>query len=110
MRRVYYSYALSLVSVPIFWQGMFLGGVTLLLANWLHVASIINNFLALPARETPQFAWSAFFGAFSNGETMTALVFIAFIIAAALVTRHFITVFFASPRFKFIRLSAKKPA
>jgi len=88
MRRVYYSYAVSLVATAIFWQGMFLGAAALLLARWLHVASIIDNFLSVPLREVPGFMLSSFLGAFAHGEAVTALVLIVSLVITGLALRR----------------------
>jgi len=88
MRRVYYSYLLSLSNSLIFWQGVFLGAAVLLLARWLHVASIVDNFLAVPVREVPNFVVGSFFGAISHGEFLTALVSLLFILVAFLAARR----------------------
>lgn len=88
MRRVFYSYALSLVSMSIFWQGFFLGAATLLLAHWLHVESIIDNFLAVPVRQVPDFILGSFLGAITHGEAMTALVALLSLIIAGLAARR----------------------
>lgn len=77
MRRVYYSYALSLVSHPMFWHGVLLSVAAALLARWLHVASIINNFLAVPVGQVPRYTWNSLTGAISHGELMTVLVLLA---------------------------------
>jgi hypothetical protein len=73
MRRVYYSYLLSIVFHPMFWRGMFLAIAGLLLADWLHMASITHNFLAVPVGNAPQFVMQAFVNAISHGELLTAL-------------------------------------
>ena len=88
MRRVYYSYVLSLSTSLIFWQGFFLGAAVLLLARWLHVASIIDNFLAVPVREVPNFVIGSFFGAISHGEFLTAFVSLLFVLVAFLSARR----------------------
>lgn len=88
MRRVYYSYVLGLVSMSIFWQGFFLGAATLLLAHWLHVASIIDNFLAVPVRQVPDFIVGSFLGAIAHGEAVTALVALLSLIIAVLSVRR----------------------
>ncbi len=88
MRRVYYSYLLSLGSALIFWQGVFLGVAMLLLGRWLHVASIVDNFLAIPVREVPSFIVGSFFGAISHGEIMTALLSLLTCITALLTARR----------------------
>jgi len=76
MRRVYYSYGLSIVTHTIFWQGMFLSVAALSLAKWLHVASIAHNFLSVPVGSTPQFVWGAFVNAVTHGELLTALTLV----------------------------------
>ncbi len=77
MRRVYYSYGLSILSSVVFWQGVFLGASAILLAHWLHVASIIKNFLAVPVGHVPQFVIQAFLNAVTHGEVLTALMLVA---------------------------------
>lgn len=77
MRRVYYSYALGIVSHSMFWQGIFLGVSAWLLAKWLHVASIINNFLSVPVGGAPQYVWNSFWEAITHGELLTAFVLVA---------------------------------
>ena len=76
MRRVYYSYGLSIVSSVVFWQGVFLGVSAFLLARWLHVASIIHNFLSVPVGSVPKYVTGSFVGAINHGELMTALVLV----------------------------------
>jgi len=76
MRRVYYSYALSFFSQVVFWQGVFLGAAALLLAKWLHVASIIKNFSAVPVGHVPQYVANSFLGAINHGELLTAVVLV----------------------------------
>jgi hypothetical protein len=76
MRRVYYSFALSFFSQMVFWQGVFLGAAALLLAKWLHVASIIKNFLAVPVGHVPQFVANSFLGAINHGELLTVLTLV----------------------------------
>ena len=76
MRRVYYSYGLSILSHAMFWRGMFLSIAGVLLADWLHVASIIHNFLAVPVGGVPQYVWNSFWGAATHGELFTALTLV----------------------------------
>ena len=84
MRRVYYSYLLSIMTHTVFWQGMFLGIAGLLLADWLHVASIINNFLSVPVGLAPQYLINTFLGAIANGKVLTvALVVLAGVVAVS---------------------------
>ena len=75
MRRVYYSYALSIVSHGMFWQGMFLGAAAVLLARWLHVASSTKNLLSTPVGNVPQYLMNSWYGAFTHGEVVTAVTF-----------------------------------
>lgn len=76
MRRVYYSYALSIVSHTMFWRGMFLSVTGVFLADWLHVASIVHNFLSVPVGNAPQFVWNSFVNAVTHGELLTALTLV----------------------------------
>ncbi len=76
MRRVYYSYGLSIVSHVMFWQGVFLGVATLLLAKWLWVAKIIHNFLSVPVGDAPQYVWNSFWHAVIHCEFLTALTLV----------------------------------
>jgi hypothetical protein len=59
-----------------FWRGLFLGAAALLLAQWLHVASIINNILATPVGNTPQYVANSFVNAATHGELLTALLLV----------------------------------
>jgi len=77
MRRVYYAFGLSIVSHTMFWQGMFLSVAAALLAHWLHVASIINNVLAVPVGQTPHYVLGSVFGALTHGEVLTVLTLLA---------------------------------
>ena len=76
MRRVYYSFLLSYVSQVVFWQGVFLGVAGLLLAQWLHVAKIIENFLAVPVGNAPQYALKAVWSAWAQGEVLVVVTFV----------------------------------
>lgn len=76
MRRVYFSYAVSIFTQAIFWQGLFLSVAAALLAKWLFVASIINNFLAVPVGRVPQYTVSIFENAITQGELLTVLTLV----------------------------------
>lgn len=76
MRRVYYSYAVSIFTHVVFWQGMFLGAAALLLAKWLHVAKIIDNFLSVPVGHATQHVANAFWGAVTHGELLTVVTLV----------------------------------
>jgi cell division protein FtsX len=74
MRRVYYSYALSVLSQPTLWQGLLLGACIALFGRLTHVASIAHNFAATRVENTPAFIWNGFVNAYTNGEVLTVLV------------------------------------
>ncbi len=76
MLRVYYSYGLSILTNTAFWQAVMLVVSGSLLAKWLHVASIIDNFLAVPVKEVPSFVSNSFLGAISHGEVLTVAVLV----------------------------------
>jgi len=76
MRRVYFYYGLSLLKQPIFWQALFLPVAAALLAKWLFVAKIIENFLSVPVKAVPGYIWRTFYHAFENGEGIVAVVFV----------------------------------
>jgi hypothetical protein len=76
MRRVYYSYAISIFSHAMFWQGVFLSVASALLAKWLHVASIFNNFLSVPVGRVPMYIYNTFVGAITHGEFITAITLV----------------------------------
>lgn len=73
MRRVYYSYVLSIITHVVFWQGVFLSVAAVLLAKWLHVASIVKNFLSVPVGTVPQYVAHAVTHAATHGELLTVL-------------------------------------
>lgn len=75
MRRVYYSYAVDIFTHVVFWQGVFLSVSALLLAKWLHVASIVKNVLAVPVGHVPQYVANSFFAAATQGEVVTVVMF-----------------------------------
>lgn len=77
MRRVYYSYALSILTHSMLWQGVFLGAAAGLLAQWLHVASIFNNFLSVPVGTVPSYITQSFIAAAIHGELLTVITIIA---------------------------------
>lgn len=73
MRRVYYSYIISVITHPMMWRGVFLGASALLLAKWLHVASIIQTFLAIPVGGVPHYVYTSVVNAATGGELLTVL-------------------------------------
>lgn len=80
MRRVYYSYAISIGTHAMLWQGVFLGGAAVLLARWLHVASIFDNLLATPVGTVPAYVANAVVGAVTHGEFMTVVMLVGVVL------------------------------
>lgn len=76
MRRVYYAYALSIATHTMLWQGVFLGAAAVLLAKWLHVASIFHNFLSIPVGAVPQYIANSVLSAVTHGEVMMLVTLI----------------------------------
>lgn len=74
MRRVYYSYALSIVTSAALWQGALLGASIALFGRLTHVAAISHNFSSVPLSSAPGFVFNAFVNAFNGGEILTVLV------------------------------------
>lgn len=74
MRRVYYSYAVSLGASPALWQGVILGACVALFGRLTHVASIWNNLSHTAVAQMPTFIVEAFINALKSGEVTTALV------------------------------------
>ena len=80
MRRIYYSYGVSIAVHQMFWQGIVLGGSVALFGRLTHVASIVHNFLSVPLSQTPLFVESAFASALARGEMVTVLVVLAMVV------------------------------
>lgn len=74
MRRVYYSYALSILESSEFWQGALLGTCIALFGRLTHVAKIIDNVWSLPFANMPEYVVKSFLYAATHGELLTALV------------------------------------
>lgn len=74
MRRVYYSYVLSLFSGAMFWQGVLLGVCVGLFGRLTHVAALYHNLLAVPLGEVPIYVLETFERAVFEGELLTVLV------------------------------------
>jgi Na+/H+-dicarboxylate symporter len=79
MRRIYYSYALTLLSGAAFWQGLLLGATIAAFGRLTHVAAIIENILATPLGNVPQYIYSSFVRALEGGEVLTVLVVVLMI-------------------------------
>lgn len=74
MRRVYYSYALSISEHSMFWQGMLLGVCVAAFGRLTHVASIFHNLSLVPLGAVPGFVENTFLHALAQGELLTVLV------------------------------------
>ena len=85
MRRVYMSYALSLTEQPLLWCGMVLGGAVVLLGRFTHVASIVDNTLATPLGQVPNYIANSFLAAVARGELGTVLVILTIASMSAVV-------------------------
>lgn len=74
MRRVYYAYSIAVVSHSMFWQGAVLGASVALFGRLTHVASLVENLLAVPVGRVPAYVGGAVSNALMNGELLTVLV------------------------------------
>ena len=74
MRRVYYSYALSIATSSAHLQGALLGASIALFGRLTHVAAISHNFGSVPLSSAPDFVFNAFANALNGGEVLTVLV------------------------------------
>jgi Na+/H+-dicarboxylate symporter len=74
MRRVYYSYAISIATSTALWQGVLLGASIALFGRLTHVAAISHNVSSVPLSSTPDFVFHAFVNALNGGEVLTVLV------------------------------------
>ena len=77
MRRVYYTYALSIAAHSMLWRGVFLGAAGVLLAQWLHVSSILHNFLSVPVGTVPRFVADSMLNAAVHGEVLMLITLLA---------------------------------
>ena len=76
MRRVYYHFVVSIFTHTMFFRGVFLGVSAVLLAKWLHVASIVHNFLSVPVGHAPKYIANSFWNAATHGELLTVLTLV----------------------------------
>lgn len=74
MRRVWYSYLLSLFGMVSFAHGFVLGGSVAMFGRLTHVAAITDNLLNVPMASLPSYAWQTVAAALSGGEVLTVLV------------------------------------
>ena len=98
MRRVYYSYALSVVTHSMFWQGILLGGSVALFGRLTHVAALFKNMLAVPVGNLPQHIVNAFGNALGNGEVMTVIVATLMLALTASFGYHLVRIARTAPR------------
>lgn len=73
MRRVYYSYGLSLFGES-FWQGVVLGAAVAAFGRLTHVAALAKNLLDVPLGQVPVYVTDTFVNAVTHGELLTVLV------------------------------------
>ena len=83
MRRIYYSYVLSLVFNGTFAQGALLGASIAAFGRLTHVAALANNFMQIPVGATPKYISGAFWHAAATGEVMTILVTLVMVTTSA---------------------------
>jgi hypothetical protein len=77
MRRVYYAYVVSLATHSMLWRGIFLSVTAGFLAQWLHVASIVHNFLSVPVGSVPQYITNSLLYAATHGEVIMLLTLLS---------------------------------
>jgi hypothetical protein len=75
MRRVYYAYALRIVTLPGIPQGFFMLGSIIALTYFVSIGNVIENFLQAPVGHLGVF----FYNAFTNTEAWTLLTIGVFI-------------------------------
>ena len=73
MRRVWYSYFLSIVISRETLRGFLVGGSGMVLIGLVSVHSIVQNLLAVQLGDVPVYIWQVFAHAFSEGEFLTLL-------------------------------------
>ena len=93
MRRIWYSYLLTLVFSFATLRGFLLGASTVLLFSLVSVASIIRNFLTVKVGEVPNYLQEVFVLAFLSGEFLTLAsvgIFIFSLLSLGLPRRPFV--------------------
>jgi FtsH-binding integral membrane protein len=75
MRRIWYSYLLSVTLSFAALRGFVLGVSAMLFVTLVSLPSIISNILAVPLGVLPDYVWTTITSAFSNGEFLTLLTF-----------------------------------
>ncbi len=93
MRRVYYAFAIRLITHPLLVSGVVFGGALGLFARNVHVERVVDAFLSIPVSHVPQFIMSAL----AQGEVVTLLSLVAMSWACYRVVRYLATVTVAMP-------------
>lgn len=73
MRRVWYSYGISIVTHPFFIHGVLLGGGAVLLRELVWLRRVLASFLAVPVGEAPQWILARFVDVVAEGEVLLLL-------------------------------------
>jgi hypothetical protein len=88
MRRIYYSFFIGQIVWQVFLQGLLFGMAVVSLAQRLHVAKIIENFLLVPVGQVPAYIMGAIFGAWIHGEVLLlTTLLVSGVIAVAMSVR-----------------------
>ncbi len=74
MRRVWYSYLLTMVISRETLRGFVIGASAMSLVELVSVTSILHNLLAVRLGDVPVYIWQVFAQAFSQGEFLTLTV------------------------------------
>jgi hypothetical protein len=77
MRRVYYTYMVSIALHSMLWRGIFLSVTAGFLAQWLHISSIVHNFLSIPVGNVPQYITNSLLYAATHGEMIMLLTLLS---------------------------------
>ena len=83
MRRVWYSYVLSVLIHPLTLHGFVLGASAVALKELVYVRSVIHNFMQIPVGKVPTYVQNVLFDLLQNGEFLTLLAFLLFSAASA---------------------------
>lgn len=70
MRRVWYSYAISLFESRFAWVGVFIGSSVTLFVQLVSVPNIILNLFEVKLGAVPQYVWSVVANAVIDGELL----------------------------------------
>ena len=89
MRRVYYAFALRVVTHPVIMKiGLFVLAL-LVFAKMVHVSRIVENVLSTPVGQVPQLA----FNAVMRGEVLTLMAIGVMVFVALSLPRHIVSLF-----------------